>query len=109
MLLRRPWLKDAKMAYDWGNNIFTIQRNGIVRTIIIIKHLRGEVRRLELLLCYNYLNGITNEEKDILFAICPKLLSIGTINLPETIQSVKTIDVELMDISGETNTSELNF
>ncbi len=24
MLLRKPWLKDAKMAYDWGNNIVTI-------------------------------------------------------------------------------------
>jgi hypothetical protein len=24
MLLRKPWLKDVKMAYDWGNNIVTI-------------------------------------------------------------------------------------
>jgi hypothetical protein len=28
------------------------------------------------------------------------LFSIGTINLPKTIQYVKTIDVEIMDISG---------
>ncbi len=62
-----------------------------------------------MLLCYNYLNGIMNEEKDIIFATCPKLLSIGTISLPERIQYVKTMDVELMDISGETNTSKLNF
>ncbi len=109
MLLRRPWLKDAKMAYDWGNNIVTIQRDGTVRTITVTKHLRGEVRILEVLLCYNYLNGITNEEKDIIFATCPKLLSIGTISLPKTIQSVKTIDVELMDITGESNISKLNF
>ncbi len=39
MLLGRPWLKDVKVAYDWGNNIHTIQRNGTVRTIIITKHL----------------------------------------------------------------------
>jgi hypothetical protein len=45
MLLGRPWLRDAKMAHDWGNNIITIQGNGTVKTIIITKHLGGEVRR----------------------------------------------------------------
>jgi len=24
MLLGRPWLRDAKMAHDWGSNIVTI-------------------------------------------------------------------------------------
>jgi hypothetical protein len=24
MLLGRPWLRDAKLAHDWGNNIVTI-------------------------------------------------------------------------------------
>jgi hypothetical protein len=24
MLLGRPWLRDAKVAHDWGNNIVTI-------------------------------------------------------------------------------------
>jgi hypothetical protein len=68
MLLGRPWLRDVKAAHDWGSNIVTIQGNGTVRTIIVPKHLGGEVRRLEVLLCYNYQNGITNEEKDIIFA-----------------------------------------
>jgi hypothetical protein len=45
MLLGRPWLKDAKMAHDWGSNIVIIQWNGIVRTIIVIKHLGSEVKR----------------------------------------------------------------
>jgi hypothetical protein len=27
MLLGRPWLRDAKVAHDWGNNIITIQGN----------------------------------------------------------------------------------
>ncbi len=44
MLLGKPWLKDAKMPHDWGNNDVTIQRNGTVRIIIVIKHLGGEVR-----------------------------------------------------------------
>jgi hypothetical protein len=69
MLLRRPWLRDAKMAHDWGSNIVTIQGNGTIQTITIIKHLGSEVRRLEVLLCYDYHNGIIDEEEDIIFAI----------------------------------------
>jgi hypothetical protein len=30
MLLSRPWLRDAKAAHDWGNNMITIQGNGTV-------------------------------------------------------------------------------
>jgi hypothetical protein len=67
-MLGRPWLRDVKMAHDWGSNNVTIQRNGTIKTITVTKHLGGEVRRLEVLLCYNYQNGITNEEKDIIFA-----------------------------------------
>jgi hypothetical protein len=50
-----------------------------------------------MLLCYDYQNGITNEEEDIIFATKPKLFSMGTISLHETIQSMKTIDVGIMD------------
>ncbi len=46
MLLGRPWLRDAKVAHDWGSNIVTIQGNGIVRIITVTKHLGGEVKRL---------------------------------------------------------------
>jgi hypothetical protein len=71
MLLGRPWLRDAKVAHDWGSNIVTIQGNGIVRTIIVTKHLGSEVRRPEVLLCYDYQNGIINEEEDIIFVTKP--------------------------------------
>jgi len=53
------------VAHDWGSN--TIQGNGIIKIIIVTKHLGGEVRRQEVLLCYDYQNGITNEEKDLFF------------------------------------------
>jgi hypothetical protein len=95
-------LKDVKVAHDWGSNIVTIQGNGIVRTITITKHLGNEVRRPKVLLCYDYHNGIIDEE-DIIFAIEPKLFSIRTISLPEIIQYVKTIDVDIMDTSVKTN------
>jgi hypothetical protein len=60
MLLGRPWLRDAKVAHDWGNNTITVQRNGIVRTITVTKHLGSEVRRPQVLLCYDYHNDITD-------------------------------------------------
>ncbi len=46
MLLGKPWLKDAKMAHDWGSNNITIQGNGTIKTITVTKHLGGEVKRL---------------------------------------------------------------
>ncbi len=67
MLLGRPWLRDAKVAHDWGSNIVTIQRNGTIKTIIVTKCLGGEVRKPKVLLCYDYQNGIINKE-DIMFA-----------------------------------------
>ncbi len=45
MLLGRPWLKDVKVAHDWGSNIVTIQGNGTVKTITVTKQLGGEVTR----------------------------------------------------------------
>jgi hypothetical protein len=54
MLLGRPWLRDVEVAHDWGNNIVTIQGNGMVRTIVMTKHLGVEVKQLNVLLCYNY-------------------------------------------------------
>jgi hypothetical protein len=54
MLLGKPWLRDIKVEHDWGNNIVTIQGNGTIRTITVAKHLGSEVRRLEVLLCYDY-------------------------------------------------------
>jgi hypothetical protein len=54
MLLGRPWLRDVKMAHDWGSNIVTIQRNGTIIIIIVTKHLGGEVKRPKMLLCYDY-------------------------------------------------------
>ncbi len=49
MLSGRPWLRDAKVAHDQGNNTITIQGNGTFRTIILTKHLGNEVKRPKML------------------------------------------------------------
>jgi hypothetical protein len=61
------------------------------------------------LLCYDYQNGIIDEEEDNIFVTKPKLFSIRTISLLETIQSVKTIDVEIMDTNVKISILEEGF
>jgi hypothetical protein len=58
---------------------------------------------------YDYQNGITDEEKDIMFALELKLFSIRIISWPETIWFMKTIDVGIMDTSDKINNLELKL
>jgi hypothetical protein len=67
ILLGRPWLMGAKVAHDQGNNMITIQGNGIIMTITMIKHLGTYLKRPKVLLCFDYYNGITYEDKDLMF------------------------------------------
>jgi hypothetical protein len=53
MLLGRPWLKDAKVTHDWGNNEIIIQGNGTIRKILVNKKLVIEPNRPQILVC-NY-------------------------------------------------------
>jgi len=68
--------------------------------------LGSEVKRPKMLLCYNYQNGIINEEEYIIFATEPKLFSIRTISLIETIQFMKTTNVGFMNTNVKTNSLE---
>jgi hypothetical protein len=68
----------------------TIQGNGMVKTIMVTKHLGVEVKWPKMLLCYDYQSGINDEEEDIIFATKLELFSISTISLPYTFQYVKT-------------------
>jgi hypothetical protein len=66
MLLGCPWLQDAKVTHDWGNNLISIEGNGIICTIAVIKHLDNNTKCLAVLLCYDFVNIVTNEEEDLL-------------------------------------------
>jgi len=57
-------------------------------------------------MCYNYQNGIIDEE-DIMFVIELELFLIGMISLPKIIQSMETTNVEIMDTSDKTSNLEL--
>jgi hypothetical protein len=51
--------------------------------IEVTKHLDNNTKRLEVLLCYDLMKGITNEEKKVLLTIELNLFTIGTITLPK--------------------------
>ncbi len=59
----------------------------------MIKHLGINLKRPEVLLCFNYQNGIIDEEEDPMFANEPELFSIGTISL-----ILKTLDIIVVNI-----------
>jgi hypothetical protein len=89
MLLGCPWLRDAKVSYDWGTNIVTIQGTITVRTIHVMKKLGVQTKRPEVLICYDIQFRILDE--DVMFAIKLDLFSIGTIVVPTHVEPVSKI------------------
>jgi hypothetical protein len=66
MLLKHPGLHNVKVTHDWGNNLITIEGNNIVWTIIIMKHLDGNIKWPEVLLWYDIMNGVTYKKEEVL-------------------------------------------
>jgi len=79
MLPRRPWLRDAKVTHDWGNNLIIVQGNGIIRTILVNGKLGTETGRPQKLVCYDLMEGLIDEEEYLIFETKPIFFSIGTI------------------------------
>ncbi len=101
MLLGRPWLKDAKVTHDRGNNVINVQGNGTIKTISINKKLRAKTRRPQVLVYYDLLKRLTNEKEDIIFETELKLLSIGTIIISNETISLLNIGVSKVRIKGK--------
>jgi hypothetical protein len=64
-------VEECQSSPCWGNDIVIAQGNGMVRTIVITKHLGTKVKRPKMLLHYDYHNGIIDEKGDIIFATKP--------------------------------------
>ena len=80
MLLSRPWLRNAKVIHDWANDQVQIMGNGIVETVKINPQLGYEAVIPHALVCYNFAEGITDDEETILLAVDPTLQPVGTID-----------------------------
>jgi len=101
MLLGRPWLKDVKVTHDWGNYVITIQSNGTIRTISVKKKLGAKTKRPQVLVCYDLMEGLTNEEEDLIFEIEPKLFSIRKIIISYETISLLSVGIVEIKINGE--------
>ncbi len=73
MLLGHPWLRDAKVSHDWGNNIIIIQGTDTIRTILVTKKLGAPTKHSEMLIYYDFHSRIFNEEEDLMFPTKPGL------------------------------------
>jgi hypothetical protein len=100
----KPWLKDAKVTHDWGNDVIRVQGNGMVRTISVNKKLGIETRRPQVLVCYNLMEWLIDEEEDLIFETKLELFSIGTIALSE-----ETISLLCVGMSKIRSIEEFNL
>jgi hypothetical protein len=93
MLLRRPWLKDAKVTHDWGNNVIIVQGNGTIKTISVNRKLGVKTIWPQTLVCYDLMERLADEEEDLIFETEPKLFSIGIIILSKETISLLNVGV----------------
>ena len=80
MLLGRPWLRNAKVIHDWANDQVQIMGNGTIKIVKMNCQLGYEAVTPHALVCYNFAEGITDDEETILFAAYPTLQPVGTID-----------------------------
>jgi len=64
MLIGHPWLHNVKVTHDWGNNLVTIDGNGIMHTIVMNTNLDSNMKWLKVLFGYDFVNGVIDEEED---------------------------------------------
>jgi hypothetical protein len=91
MLLGRPWFRNAKVTHDSGNNVIIIKGNGTIKTISVNRKLGTNTRKPQVLDCYDLMEGLTNEEEDLIFEMEPQLFSIGTIIISNEIVSLLNV------------------
>jgi hypothetical protein len=101
MLLGRPWLKDAKVTHDQGNNLIIVQGNGTVKIISINKKLKAKTKTPQILVCYDLMEGLTNEDEDMMFETKPKLFLINTIIISNETISLPSVGVTNIKINGK--------
>jgi hypothetical protein len=67
----------------------------MVCTIVITKHLDNNTKHPKIMLFYDLMEGVTDEEEKILFVAKSNLFTLGTITLTELeILSITIIDAE---------------
>ncbi len=78
-----------------------VQGNGTIRTISVNKKLGAKAKRPKVLICYDLMEGLTNEEEDLIFETKPKLFLINTITISYETISLLSVGLSNIRINGE--------
>jgi hypothetical protein len=81
--------------------VITIQCNGTIRIIFVNKNLGVETKRPQVLVCYDMMEGLIDEEEDLIFETELELFSIGTITISDEIISLLSVGVTKIKINGK--------
>jgi hypothetical protein len=81
--------------------VIIVQSNGTIKTILVNKKLGVETRRPQVLICYDLMESLTDEEEDLIFETKPKLFSIGIIIFSNEKNSLMNVGVIEFIINGE--------
>ncbi len=86
--------------------MITIQCNGTIRIILVNKNLGVETKRPQILVCYDMMEGLIDEEEDLIFETELELFSIGTITISDETISLLSVGVTKIKINGESEPKE---
>ncbi len=78
-----------------------VQGNGIVRIILVSKQLGAKTRRPQIFVCYGLMEGLIDEEENMIFETKLELFSIGTITISDETISLLNVGVIEIKINGE--------
>jgi hypothetical protein len=98
-----PWLHNVRVIHELGNNLITIEGNGIVHIIAITKYMHNNTKWQEVFLYYDFINEVINEEEDVVLETKPHLFVTNIITL------LKLENLAVTIISLESNSDHLTF
>jgi glycerol-3-phosphate responsive antiterminator len=75
--------------------VIIVQGNGTFKTILVNKKLGVETKKPQIFICYDLMEGLTNEE-NLIFEIEPKLFSIGIITISN--ETISLLNVGIIEI-----------
>jgi hypothetical protein len=81
--------------------VIIVQGNGIVKIILVNKQLGMKTRRPQIHVCYALMEGLIDEEEDLIFQTKLKLFLIGTITILDEMVSLPSVGVIEIRINGE--------
>jgi hypothetical protein len=104
MLLRRPWLKQAKAHHDWGNNTLTTIVDTKTMTLSTEKRemVHPSQRLYNLDDTYDWEGGLMDRDKEHLYRAIPKLWHVGKVSLEE-LEFLPKVYVEMMQLEKNIN------